>query len=227
MSNRIRVMLTSDTTAGVKSPLGTALLISFAIAAGTVLTTLDSPIFDEITSGRWLTRPFSQAQERNTASIAELEHGVGALATDLDFVTERVRASIRRGDDLALHRLTQMDATIAALNERIDTLQSSRAVKNTTEPADAALRPSFDVISAHSSALAAITKRLDRIEVRVGMSTDEPDAPVRHAARRKVHTAPQIAAEPPSLLVRTERVLLNLRPSSKPTKPLRVSTLRD
>ena len=37
-----------------KSPLATAILISFAIAAGAVLSTLDAPIFEEITSGKWL-----------------------------------------------------------------------------------------------------------------------------------------------------------------------------
>jgi hypothetical protein len=76
--------------ARTKSPLGTALLISFAIAAGAIVSTLDASIFDEVTSGRWLTGPFAQAQERNTASIASLEQSIGAIGKDIDFVAARV-----------------------------------------------------------------------------------------------------------------------------------------
>ena len=97
------------------SPLRTALVISFAIAAGTVFATLDAPIFDELTSGKWLTRSFSDAQERNAAAIASLEQSVGAVGRVVDFVAARVAESVRRAEDLNRDRFAQVEARIAAL----------------------------------------------------------------------------------------------------------------
>ncbi len=224
-------MLAQPASTQTRSPLAAALLICFSVAAGTVFTTLDSPIFDEITSGRWLTGAFSQAQERNTSSIANLERNVGALTTDIDFVAGRMHASAKRSDDLALVRFTQIDAALAAMDEKIAKLQLDRLVSSpvAAKTEDGGLRSSLHELAAHSSALTAITKRLDRIEVKVGMSTDTDAEPVaRHAARRKATAArkPAQTEQSPDLMAQTER-LLGLRPAGKPNKSLRVSTLRD
>src|SRR3954447_11439413 len=112
-------MISGPTDRRAKSPLAAAILISLAIAAGVVLSTLDAPIFDDLTSGRWLTRSFSQAQERHTTAIAKLERNVGAVTTDIDFVTARMDDAIKRNEDLARDRFAEMDARIAALKERI------------------------------------------------------------------------------------------------------------
>src|SRR3954451_7737990 len=108
-------MISGPTDRRAKSPLPAAILISLAIAAGAVLSTLDAPIFDEITSGRWLTRSFSQAQERNTAAIAKVERDVGAVAADIDFLAARVAAAIQRNEDAAVDRFAEIDARFAAL----------------------------------------------------------------------------------------------------------------
>ena len=110
-----------------KSPLATAILISFAIAAGTVLSTLDAPIFEEITSGKWLTRSFSQAQEHNTAAIAKLEREVGTVTTDIDFVASRIGVAIQRNESAALDRFAEVEARISALKEHIAGVQATQA----------------------------------------------------------------------------------------------------
>src|SRR5689334_15213801 len=102
-----------------KSPLATAILISFGIAAVVVLTTLDAPIFDEITSGRWLTRSLSEAQARNTAAIAKLERDVRSATSDTDFVAVRLAAAVERNEAATFARLTELDVRIAAMKEQI------------------------------------------------------------------------------------------------------------
>jgi hypothetical protein len=181
----------NNAPARTKSPLGTALFISFAIAAGTIVSTLDAGIFDEITSGRWLTRPFAQAQERNTTAIASLEQNVGAIGKDIDFVAARVAETVRRSEDLNRDRFAQLEARLAALKERVGT----HAARNPAAAADLSgdvigLRTSLnDLAAAHTGAVTAITRRLDRIEVMVGISTDMVSSMADPAARQAARKA--------------------------------------
>src|SRR3954447_6429547 len=196
-------MISGPTDRRAKSPLAAAILISLAIAAGVVLSTLYAPIFDEITSGRWLTRSFSEGQARHAAAIAKLERNVGAVTTDIDFVTSRMDDTIKRNEDLARDRFAEMDARITALNERI--LQAS-VMARAPEGGDAAdvtgLRTSLHELTAsHKGAVAAITRRLDRIEVMVGMSTDviSSNDPARRAGRRMLKNPASHAELLPSI----------------------------
>jgi hypothetical protein len=221
-----------------KSPLGTALFISFAIAAGTVVSTLDAAIFDEITSGKWLTRSFSDAQERNIAAIASLEQNVGAVSRDIDFVAARVAESVRRTEDRNRDRFAQMEARLASLKERL----ASQTARITPAPAAdlsgdvMGLRTSLnDLAAAHTGAVTAITRRLDRIEVMVGISTDmvssvaDPAArqAARKAARKPVAVAVQAEPAPAEQSVaRPERgYLFNVKPVSQQGTRLRLSRL--
>lgn len=173
------------------SPLATALIISFAIAAGAIVSTLDAAIFDEITSGRWLTRPFAQTQERNTAAIATLEQNVGAIGKDIDFVAARVAETARRSEDLNRDRFAQIEARLAALKERF----GAHAARTPAPAADLSgdvigLRTSLnDLAAAHTGAVAAMTRRLDRIEVTVGISTDMVSSVADPAARKATRRA--------------------------------------
>lgn len=224
--------------AQTKSPLLTAFVISFAIAAGTVFATLDSPIFDEITGGKWLTRAFSDAQERNAAAIASLEQNVGAVGRDIDFVAARVAESVRRSEDLNHDRSAQIEARIAALKDRFGA-QAARAA-----PVPAAdlsgdvmgLRTSLnDLTAAHSGAVAAITRRLDRIEVMVGISTDMVSSvadPAARQAARKAARRPAPVAVPAEPALAEQSVarpgrghLFNVKPVSQQGAPLRLSRL--
>jgi hypothetical protein len=212
--------------ARAKSPLGTALFISFAIAAGAIVSTLDAAIFDEITSGRWLTRLFVQAQERNTASIASLEQNVGAIGKDIDFVAARIAETARRSEDLNRDRFAQIEARLAALKERV----GAHAARTPAPAADLSgdvmgLRTSLsDLAATHTGAVAAMTRRLDRIEVMVGISTDMvssvADPAARQAARKAVRKpAAAIVAEPAPAeqsAARPERGhLFNVKPVSQ------------
>jgi hypothetical protein len=184
-----------------KSPLGTALLISFAIAAGAIVSTLDASIFEEVKSGRWLTRPFAQAQARNTASIASLEQNIGAIGKDIDFVAARVAENARRSDDLNRDRFAEIEARLAALRERVGT----QAAHVPVAPADLSgdvtgLRASLnDLAATHAGAVAAMTRRLNRIEIMVGISTDMVSSvadPVARQAARKALRKPAMAFVP-------------------------------
>jgi len=212
--------------ARAKSPLGTALLISFAIAAGAIVSTLDAAIFDEIASGRWLTRPFAQAQERNTAAIASLEQNVGAIGKDIDFVAARVAETARRSEDLNRDRFAQIEARLAALKERFGTLAARIPAAAADLSGDViGLRTSLnDLAGVHTGAVAAMTRRLDRIEVTVGISTDMvssvADPAARQATRRAVRKAAAAFVAGPAPVeqsaARPERGhLFNLRPVSQ------------
>lgn len=208
-----------------KSPLATAILISFAIAAGTVLSTLDAPIFDEITSGKWLTRSFSQAQEHNSAAIAKLEREVGTVTTDIDFVASRIGMAIQRNESAALDRFAEVEARIAALKERFATVQATQAVARApdTDDSEFTLRSSlYELAAAHNGAVSAITRRLDRIEVTVGISTD-----VMSSARSARRNALRKAASPQNLAAPLRGHIFNLKPTSQQAAPLRLSRLRD
>jgi hypothetical protein len=228
----------NNAPARTKSPLGTALFISFAIAAGTIVSTLDAAIFDEITSGRWLTRPFAQAQERNTTAIASLEQNVGAIGKDIDFVAARVAETARRSEDLNRDRFAQIEARLAALKERVGTHAAH------TTPAAAAdlsgdvmgLRTSLnDLAATHTGAVAAMTRRLDRIEVMVGISTDMvssvADPAARQAARKAARkpAAGSVPAEPApaeqSAAGPERGHLFNVKPVSQQGGLLRLSRL--
>jgi hypothetical protein len=218
--------------AHTKSPLRTALVISFAIAAGAVFATLDAPIFDEITSGKWLTRSFSDAQERNTAAIASLEQNVGAVGRDVDFVAARVAESVRRSEDLNRDRFAQVEARIAALKERFGAQAAGIALAADLSGDVMGLRTSLsDLSAAHSGAVAAITKRLDRIEVMVGLSTDMVSSVADPAARQAARKAARKPVEPAPAeqsVARPERGhLFNLKPVSQQGTPLRLSRLPD
>ena len=241
-----------------KSPLATAIAISFAIASGAVLGTVDSSTFDEITSGKWLTRPFEETQQRNTATIATLDSKVGGIVKDIDFIASRVSASIRRNEDQAADRLSRLDAEIAELRERFASMQAvhlapraSDALLGNVEPARPAdengeisgLRSSLhELANAHEGAVAAITKRLDRIEVMVGLSTDVTssvaDPLQQQKARRATFAAkparkhatpaaaPQVETTAERSAPRPERGhIFNIKPASQQTAPLRLSRL--
>jgi hypothetical protein len=207
-----------------RSPLATAILISFAIAAGAVLSTLDAPIFDEITSGRWLTRPLSEAQERNTAAIEKLERDVGAVTTDIDFVAARIGAAIQRNEGAALDRFAEVEARIAALRERFANAQTTEAAVRAPEPdaGDINLRSSLnELAAAHNGAVSAITRRLDRIESIAGISTDvmSPAKPARRNAFKRPATQ--------SVAMPMRGHIFNIKPVSQQAAPLRLSRLRD
>jgi hypothetical protein len=223
--------------ARAKSPLGTALFISFAIAAGAVVSTLDAAIFDEIASGRWLTRPFAQAQERNTAAIASLEQNVGAIGNDIDFVAARVAEAVQRNEDLNRDRFAQIEARLAAMKERFGTLAARTPAPAADLSGDVmGLRTSLnDLAATQTGAVAAITRRLNRIEVMVGISTDMvssvADPAGRQAARKAARkpAAVSVPAEPAvaeQSAARPERGhLFDLKPVSQQSGPLRLSRL--
>ena len=119
-----------------KSPLAIAILISLGIAAVAVLSTLDAPIFDEITSGRWLTRSFSEAQARNTAAIAKLQHDMGSAASDIDFISTRLADAIDRNEATTRDRLAELDARITAMKERIAAQASQTPAPQTADAGD-------------------------------------------------------------------------------------------
>jgi hypothetical protein len=224
-------MSSGPTDRRAKSPLAAAIAISLGIAGGAVLGTLDAPIFDEITSGRWLTPSLWQAQERNTAAIGKVERDVGAVAGDIDFLAARVAAAIQRNEDAALDRFAEIDARFAALKERI---AQASPMARAPEAADAGdimgLRKSLhDLAASHTGAVAEINKRLNRIERLAGISTDVISSanPGRRAARHRLvkNTAPY--AEPPQSIVPPAGHIFDLKPVSQQAAPLRLSRLRD
>jgi hypothetical protein len=90
-----------------------------------------------------------------------------------------------------------------------------------------------DLTSAHRSSVAAITRRLDRIEVKVGISTDV-GAPVASSGARKtvrrtvrVRRPPVFPSSDPVVSSPLDRGhLFNVRPVSQ-RGPLRMSKLPD
>ena len=241
-------MSTCTTSSPPKSPILAALGISLAIALGSVVSTLDMAQVEEFATGQWLTRPLAEAQQRNTASITALEHTVGAISRDIDFVTARVSTTIRRNEDQAYDRIAHLDAEIAALKDKIAGIQHARlapARAPEAQPDVTGLRSSLhDLTTAHHGAVAAITRRLDRIEVMVGLATDMTSSvsdPVARKARRAVAVAKQAkkpappvvetdspipASAPTTSVARPERGhLFNVKPLSQQGAPLRVSRL--
>ena len=229
-----------------RSPLFAAVGLSLAIGVGTVLGTADIATIADVLSGKWLTRGYTETQQAHTIAIAALEHSVGSVARDIDFVASRAGASIRRSEDQTSDRFAHLDAEIAALKEKLlgvelTQLISSRIDAPPGSPVTASeasgLRSSLiELSSAHHNSVAAITRRLDRIEVKVGLSTDVtspiPGVVARKAARRiakarKLHALPP-ADDTVSSTVRLDHGhLFNIKPASRQRGPLRLSKLPD
>ena len=223
-----------------KSPILAAIGISLAIAAGSIISTLDMATVEDVATGKILTRPLAEAQQRNTLAIATLENTVGAITRDIDFVASRVSATVRRSEDQASDRFAQLDAEIAALKDKIAGIQHARlAPMRVSEPQrDASgdvtgLRSSLnDLGLAHSGAVAAITRRLDRIEVKVGLTTDMTSSVSAASAQKTARGKPAkkqnvpTEADAAQSVARPERGhIFNLKPISQQGAPLRLSKL--
>jgi hypothetical protein len=219
-----------------KSPILAAVGISLVIGLGTVIGTTDTATLADILTGKWLTRSFTETQQGHTVAIAALEQSVGNVTRDIDFVATRVSASIQRSEERTSDRLALLDAELAALKDRIAGLHSVRSGPPlASEGSDiVGLRTSLhDLSSAHNSAVAALTKRLDRIEVKVGLASDVPpgSGPRVHKTRtlakvKKPPAAPfEIDPFPPG---RPEHGhLFNVKPLSRQNAQLRLTRLRD
>lgn len=222
-----------------KSPILAAIGISLAIAAGSSISTLDMATVEDVATGKILTRPLAEAQQRNTLAIAALENTVGAITRDIDFVASRVSATVRRSEDQASDRFAQLDAEIAALKDKIAGIQHARlAPVRVSEPQRdvggdvTGLRSSLNDLSlAHSSAVAAITRRLDRIEVKVGLTTDVVSSVSEASAQNTARGKPAKKQNVPTgtdaaSVARPERGhIFNLKPISQQGAPLRLSKL--
>ena len=220
-----------------KSPILAAVGISVAIAVGSIISTLDMATVEDVATGKILTRPLAEAQQRHTLAIATLENTVGAITRDIDFVASRVSATIRRGQDQTFDRFAQLDAEIAALKDQIAGIQHARfAPARAPEPqrdasADVTgLRLSLhDLSLAHGGAVAAITRRLDRIEMKVGLTTDvvasvasAQKTPRARQARK--HSVPNDVDAAQSVARPDRGHIFNLKPISQ-QGPLRLSKL--
>lgn len=223
-----------------KSPIFAAVGISLAIAAGSIIGTLDMATVADVATGKILTRPLAEAQQRNTLALAALESTVGAITRDIDFVASRVSASVRRSEDQASDRFARLDAEIAALKDKIAGIQHARVTPAlANEPQrDASgdltgLRSSLNDLSvAHSGAVAAITRRLDRIELKVGLTTDVISAVSEASAQKNARGKPAKKQGVPNesdaaqSVGRPERGhIFNLKPISQQGAPLRLSKL--
>jgi hypothetical protein len=251
----------SSTGSAPKSPILAAVGISLVIAIGSSIGSLDMAQVEEVATGQFLTRPLAEANQRNASAIATLgnsmtalENTIGAISKDIDFVTARVSATMRRNEDQAYDRFAHLDAEIAALKDRIAGIQQARvapAPKAAPEaPQDVTgLRSSLhDLTAAHTGAVTALNKRLERIEVMVGLTTDMTSSasdPAAQKARRAEAAAKQTKKQPPAETVvpvavpatnaapatsvaRPERGhLFNVKPLSHQGAPLRMSRLRD
>jgi len=230
----------SDPSSPSKSPFLAAIGISLAIAAGSIISTLDMATVEDVTTGRILTRPLAEAQQRHTLAIGTLENTVGAITRDIDFVASRVSATVHRSEEAASDRFAQLDAEIAALKDKIAGIQHARlAPVRVSEPQRdvsgdvTGLRSSLNDLSlAHSGAVAAITRRLDRIEVKVGLSTDVvssvSDASAQRNARGKPAKKQAVPSEADAAqsVARPERGhIFNLKPISQQGTQLRLSKL--
>jgi hypothetical protein len=220
------------------SPILAAIGICLTVALGAVLGTTDTATLAAFFSGKWLTQSLTDTQQSHTVAIAALEQGFGHIARELDFVATRVGAAVERSADRTADRLATLDTKIAELNSKIAALQGARpGAPAAPEASDViGLRSSLhELASAHSSAVAALTKRLDRIEVKVGLASDVPSAVPRaaHKGRRTAARAKRPAAALPAVETdaaapapRPERGhLFDAKPLSQQDGPLRLSNL--
>ena len=229
-------MSSDPTSAQPKSPLLAAVGLSLAVGLGAVLGTTDMATIEDAITGKWLTRPYVEAQQGHTVAIAALEQDIGGVSRDVDFVAARAGAAVRRNEDRAAARFAQIDAEIAALKDKLAGVQLTQLISHSDTfgaPGDPGLRSSLtELTAAHHNSVAAITRRLDRIEVKVGLSTDVT-APVASAvARKTIRRAvkmrrPQFPSSDPVVSSPLDRGhLLNVRPVSQ-RGPLRLSRLPD
>jgi hypothetical protein len=235
-----------------KSPIFLALAISFAIAAGTMVTTLDPAPVEDFVTGKWLTQPLVETQQRQAQAITTLESTVGAITKDIDFVAARVSASVRRNDDQVSERFARLDGEIAALKSRLAGVQTVHYAPpapsdalvfgagsmsgNLADTGDVSgLRTSLHELSAaHTGAVAAIFRRLDRIETMVGVSTDvmssAADPQSRWHARREAMAARVVKKQKPAPQIDATRPdqadMFSLNPA-RAGAPLRLSRLPD
>ena len=92
-----------------------------------------------------------------------------------------------------------------------------------TDQSEFTLRSSlYELAAAHNGAVSAITRRLDRIEATVGISTD-----VMSSARSVRRNALRKAEPPQNLAAPLRGHIFNLKPISQQAAPLRLSRLRD
>jgi hypothetical protein len=220
-----------------KSPLLAAIGLSLAIGSGAVLGTTDLATIEDAITGRWLTRAYTETQQGHTVAIAALEQSVGGVTREIDFVASRATASVRRGEDAAVARFARIDAEIAALKDQLAGVQLSQLISARPEAPSASpanengLRSSLtELTAAHHNSVAAITRRLDRIEVKVGLSTDvTPVASMRKTIRRAVKVRRPSVLPPNDPVVSSpldRGHLFNVRPVSQ-RGPLRLSKLPD
>jgi len=225
----------SRPAASAKSPIFAAVSISLVIGLGAVLGTTDIATLEDVLSGKWLTRPFTEMQQAHTVALAALEQNLGNVSREIDFVSTRVSASIQRSEDRSIDRFAKLDAEIAALKNRVAVLSGVRPGAPVADASEIiGLRASLhDLSFAHTSAVAALTKRLDRIEIKVGLSSDvvavprAPRKPHRAVARiRKPAVAPAFESEVLPATARPERGhLFNVKPLSHQAEPLRLTRL--
>ena len=191
----------SDTSAQTKSPILAAAGISLTIALGAVLGTTDMATIEDAVTGKWFTRSYTETQQGHAVAIAALERSIGDASRDLDFVAARAGGAVRRNEDQAAARFAQIDAEIAALKDKLAGVQLTQLIARPdtlAAPAasDPGLRSSLtELTAAHHNSVAAITRRLDRIEVKVGLATDVA-APVASVARKTIRRA---VKRPPAL----------------------------
>jgi hypothetical protein len=235
--------MSSDQYGTPNSPVLLAIGISCAIALGSVIATLDYAQVEDVVTGQFLTRPLTEGQLHNAAAIARLEQTVGAVSKDIDFVTERVSTSMRRSESQTVERLAGLEAEIATLKNQLAGIQHARVAVPAAAPAPIRTEPLFsaampndmfdmsslrsslnDLGASHTSAIAAITKRLDKIETQIGGSTDTAPVADSTPTRRKVVTPRKAApaAQPVRQDLMTDR---NAAPALKPAAPLRLSKL--
>jgi len=231
-----------NTQATTKSPIFAAVGLSLAISLGAVLGTTDIGTLEDAISGRWLTRPYTETLQGHTVAIAVLESSIGGVTRDIDFVASRASASIRRNEDQSAERFKQIDAEIAALKDKLTGVQLTQLITShadtpiSSENHAAGLRSSLtELTAAHHNSVAAITRRLDRIEVKVGLSTDVT-APVASSVRKTVRRAVRMRRPtvlPPSDLTDSSPLrlyqghLFNVKPVSQQRRPLRLTKLPD
>lgn len=224
----------SDTSAP-KSPLLAAVGLSLIIGLGAVIGTTDIATLEDVVSGKWLTRDYAETQQGHSVAIAALESSIGGVTRELDFVAARTGASMRRSDERTSERFAQLDAEIATLKGKLAGLELTQLMSRTDAPRSPVneaigLRSSLtELASAHHNSVAALTRRLDRIEVKVGLSTDVA-APVASAARKTIRRAVKMKRQvaPPSEPIVSSPLdgghLFNMKPVSQ-RGPLRLSRL--
>lgn len=235
-----------------RSPILLAAAISLAVAVGTVVTTLDLAPVVEFASGQWLTQPLAETQQHQAEAITSLETKLSAITRDIDFVVSRIGGSALRSEEQISERFARLDSEIAAFKTRLASVQAVRVsppltsdvlfgdigvprapVADTNDELPALRASLHDLSGAHNGAVAAITKRLDRIEVMVGLSTDMAssagDPARRQQARRRtlgIKAAKKREAPAPQLESAADRGNpFGIKPMTRDDAPLRVSRL--